>query len=267
MALFEPILKWPGGKRRLLRFILPLIPGEFGTYYEPFLGGGALFFALQPRSAVLADKNRDLISAYRQIKTNPEDVISALCDLQNNERAYYRVRAWQPDTVVERAARLIYLATLSFNGIHRVNLRGTFNVPYGYKKHLKTCEPLRIREASRILNAAKLKSQDFEQTVQPATAGDLIYFDPPYTTTHGDNGFVKYNARIFTWEDQKRLARTAFRLASRGCSVLVSNADHPSIRELYRGFDVSVVERYSIMAASGNFRRRITECVFYVAGR
>ena len=262
---FEPLLKWPGGKRRLLQSILPLIPTEFGTYYEPFLGGGALFFALQPHSAVLADKNRDLISTYRQIKTNPDDVISALGNLQNNERAYYTVRAWEPDTPVERAARLIYLAALSFNGIHRVNLRGAFNVPYGYKQHLKPCEPLRIREASRILNAARLKSQDFERTVRPATSGDLVYFDPPYTTTHGNNGFVKYNARIFTWKDQERLARIALQLASRGCSVLVSNADHPSIRELYRDFDVLVIKRYSIMAASGNFRRLITECVFYAA--
>jgi DNA adenine methylase len=243
--------------------LLPLAPVEFGTYYEPFLGGGALFFALQPANSVLSDKNEDLITTYTQVRNRPELVIRALKKLRNTEDAYYEVRARQPGSAVERAARLVYLTTLSFNGIHRVNLRGFFNVPYGFKTHLKPCEPTRILEASRILRKATLFCQDFEETVKNAEGGDFVYLDPPYTTAHSSNGFVKYNAKIFTWDDQRRLSDVARKLAQRGCTVMVSNGDHSSIRSLYKDFEIARLGRYSIIAASRSFRRRITECVFY----
>ena len=256
-------MKWPGGKRGLLKFIVPQVPKEYGTYYEPFLGGGALFFALQPSKAVLADKNSELISMYRQVQRNPEELIRVLRTLRNSERAYYRIREWRPTTAIEKAARLIYLATLSFNGIHRVNLKGKFNVPYGHKVHVDPCDAAKIRETSRILEGTNLKCQDFERTLQSAEKGDLVYIDPPYTTAHANNGFIKYNSKIFTWDDQRRLANIARELANRGCSVLVSNADHVSIRELYCDFDFTEIKRHSIIAASGSFRRLITECLFY----
>jgi DNA adenine methylase len=258
-----PLLKWPGGKRRLVKFIIPLIPDGFNRYYEPFLGSGALFFAVRPQRASLSDRNPDLISAYGQVRNNPEAVIKQLQKLSNSEKNYYAVRSSVPNSESESAARLIYLCRLSFNGIHRVNLKGKFNVPYGYKTHLNPCEPEKIRAASEMLKWARIECQDFEAAVASAKKGDLVYLDPPYTTAHANNGFLKYNAKIFTWDDQKRLAGVARELAGRGCVVIVSNADHLSIRGLYTGFGILEIDRHSVIAASGRFRRRITECVFH----
>jgi len=138
-GLGAPLLKWPGGKRRLVRFILTLVPKEFNRYYEPFLGSGALFFALRPKRALLADRNLDLITTYKQVRDNPRAIIKHLRKLRNTEEDYYAIRAATPECESEKAARLIYLTTLSFNGIHRVNLKGVFNVPYGYKTHQPLC--------------------------------------------------------------------------------------------------------------------------------
>jgi DNA adenine methylase len=258
-----PLLKWPGGKRRLVQFILPLVPRKFNHYYEPFLGSGAVFFALRPTKAFLSDRNPDLISTYRQVRDNPLAVIKELRKLRNTEKNYYAIRSANPKSDPQKAARLIYLSTLSFNGIHRVNLRGAFNVPYGFKTHLTPCEPNRIHAASEVLRRTEIECQDFEVAVANAKKGDVVYLDPPYTTAHANNGFLKYNAKIFTWDDQKRLAEIAHELAKRGCSVIISNADHYSIRRLYKDFKVLEIDRYSVIAASGKFRRRITEYAFY----
>jgi len=261
-----PLVKWPGGKRGLLRALLPLVPSDYRRYYEPFLGGGALFFALRPDRSILGDRNCELISMYREVRDNPDRVIASLRRLKNTEKEYYRVRASRPIAGAARAARLLYLMTLAFNGIHRVNLRGEFNVPYGFKTHLDPCEEPKIRQASIALANTRLVNEDFERTVASAAAGDVVYLDPPYTTSHRNNGFVKYNAKIFTWNDQRRLAALAERLVKRGCSVIVSNADHESIDELYRGFDKVRVPRHSVIAASAHFRRGVSECVFYRVG-
>ena len=251
-----PLLKWPGGKRNLLHLILPLVPSKFNRYFEPFFGGGALFFALRPRKAFISDKNAELIHAYSQVRDRPDAVIRELRRLPNSEEDYYKVRSSIPKNEAARAARMIYLITLAFNGIYRVNLRGEFNVPYGYKTHLDPCDGDRIRKASELLRGAIIKDQDFEEALRPASDGDLVYLDPPYTVAHGANGFVKYNAKIFSWTTSA-LARTAKELANRGCTVIVSNADHASIRRLYRGFEIAVLERSSIIAASSDFRSRI----------
>jgi DNA adenine methylase len=262
-APLEPLLKWPGGKRRLLNYILPLIPKDFSRYFEPFFGSGAVFFALRPTNAVLSDKNSHLICMYNQIRDNPEAVIRQLKQFRNTEKAYYEIRSANPKAESAIAARLIYLSALSFNGIHRVNLRGLFNVPYGHKTYLNPCEPQKIFDASRALKHVEIKCQDFQTAVSGAHKNDVVYLDPPYTTAHTNNGFLKYNAKIFTWDDQKRLARIAYKLADRGCFVIVSNADHVSIRRLYRDFNVMNVARYSVIAASRQFRRPINECIFY----
>jgi DNA adenine methylase len=261
-----PLLKWPGGKRSLLKTILPLVPKRFNRYFEPFFGGGALFFALQPDKAYLSDKNAELIHAYSQVRDHPSTVIRELRKLRNSERHYYNIRENMPTGDAARAARLIYLITLAFNGIYRVNLKGEFNVPYGYKTHLNPCDEERIHEASTILKGAVVREEDFEKALSGCKTGDLVYLDPPYTVAHGNNGFIKYNAKIFSWEDQLRLARVAKDLATRGCTVIVSNADHSSIRKLYGDFVTTRLQRNSIIAASSNFRSRVTEHIFYAAG-
>lgn len=258
----QPLIKWPGGKRALAGSILKYVPEQFGTYYEPFMGGGAVFFALRPGSAVLSDANVDLINAYIQIRDNAEALARVLKSFKNSESDYYAIRATSPRTPVRKAARMLYLARLSFNGIHRVNLRGEFNVPYGYKTHLTAIDEDHLFSTSNALRTAEIRSGDFEHTTRDAAPGDVVYFDPPYTVAHGLNGFVKYNERIFSWHDQKRLAEHANALAKRGCRVIVSNADHQSIHELYKGFNCELIERPSVIAASSAHRRTITECIF-----
>jgi len=258
-----PLLKWPGGKRRLLENIIHLIPETFRYYYEPFFGGGALFFAVLPKYSCLSDNNPDLINCYIQIRDNPEKVISYLEKYENTKESYYRVREKVPINEIEKAARIIYLTTLSFNGIYRTNLKGKFNVPYGYKTHLEPCNPIRIREISASLAPAEIRCCDFEESVQNASNGDLIYFDPPYTVSHNNNGFCKYNEIIFSWNDQIRLARLANKLAKRECKVIISNAYHDSIKALYRNFNCRIIERHSVIAASRKFRRQISECIFF----
>ena len=163
-----PLLKWPGGKRKLVPLILRFVPSIFKNYYEPFLGGGAVFFAIRPQRAFLSDRNPELISTYTQIRDRPQAVIRDLQKLRNTETDYYAIRASIPRSESQRAARLIYLSTLSFNGIHRVNLKGVFNVPYGYKTHLKPCAPERIYKTSEVLRSAEIRCQDFEATVSMA---------------------------------------------------------------------------------------------------
>ena len=258
-----PLLKWPGGKRLLAKSLSAYLPRRWNRYYEPFLGGGALFFALAPSAATLSDANSALIETYAEIRDNPQGVVGALRKMHNSEREYYRIRSRVPEKANERAARFIYLCALAFNGIHRYNLEGKFNVPYGFKTHIEVCDEERIRAASERLRGASLVAADFEVVAQGAKAGDLIYFDPPYTVAHNNNGFVKYNASIFSWADQQRLARAAEAARQKGCSVMVSNANHCCIRDLYQKFNVATIKRHSIIASSGRFRRPITECVFW----
>lgn len=257
-----PLVKWAGGKRLLLKHIAPLVP-NFGAYYEPFLGGGALFFSLLPHRSVLSDKNAELINAFRQVRDNCEALIRSLQKLSNSEAIYYRLRDERPRGSLERAVRFLYLTRLSFNGIYRLNLKGKFNVPYGRKGHLSTCDPDHLRRASTSLRSSRILLGDFEEVATKAEDGDLVYFDPPYTVAHGNNGFLKYNAKIFSWADQVRLAELSRRLAVRGVHVIVSNADHASIRNLYSGFGSVLVSRYSVISASADYRRRITESIYY----
>lgn len=260
-----PLIKWPGGKRAIFENIVPHFPVTPKRYFEPFLGGGAVFFALQPKRSWLSDTNVELINLYRQVRDKPDDLIKILRTFKNSEDAYYQIRSQSFRSPMKRAARLMYLATLSFNGIHRVNLRGQFNVPYGYKTHLATCDENRIRAASHALASAQLDVADFETATRNASSGDLIYFDPPYTVAHAHNGFVKYNERIFSWADQVRLAEHARVLVQRGCHVVISNADHPSVRALYEGFSVKTIERFSRIAASSVHRKEITEVLFFAS--
>lgn len=259
----SPLLKWPGGKRALASSILPFIPKSSGRYFEPFVGGGALFFALSPASATLSDTNVDLIETYKIVRNRPRDLIRILRTMRNSEKQYYKIRAERPESPVQRAARFIYLCTLSFNGIHRYNLKGDFNVPYGFKTHLEVCDDQRILACSAKLKQSRLISGDFEAVVDKARKGDLIYLDPPYTVAHNNNGFVKYNASIFSWKDQERLAAAANSARERGCYVIVSNADHSCVKALYRKFNVETITRPSVIASSSEFRKTITESLFW----
>lgn len=265
-ARAAPLVKWPGGKRALLKDILRLLPLTANAYFEPFLGGAALFFAIQPTKATLSDTNEELINLYRQVRDAPDKLIKILRTHENSKSAYYQIRGESPRAPLRRAARLLYLTTLSFNGIHRVNLQGQFNVPYGYRTHLAPYDEDKIFAASRALTKADLHVEDFERATSQAECGDLVYFDPPYTVAHAHNGFLKYNEKIFSWDDQVRLSKHARLLAKRGCHVVISNAEHRSVRDLYRDFRCTRVERFSRIAASGEHRRIISETIYYSQG-
>jgi len=263
LTSLAPILKWPGGKRWLLDHLLKYGPRSFENYHEPFLGGAALFFKLQPQNAFLSDINHRLIETYRALKDEPRKVIAALRRLRNTKSEYYRVRdRYLPRSSAGLAAKVYYLQRLSFNGIYRENRFGQFNVPYGYKDHLAVYDRLHILAASKALAGANLVTGDFAGVLDRAKSGDFVYMDPPYTVAHNNNGFIKYNARMYSWQSQQELSAVAQELRSRGCFVMISNAYHSPLINLYtRGFRVVRISRNSVIAAQSEHRRRRSEAL------
>jgi DNA adenine methylase len=258
----EPFLKWAGSKRWLIPKLIDKLP-PFKTYYEPFVGSGGLFFALEPKRAILSDSNPELISCYRRVRDHCQDVIKVLKRLRPNKITYYRVRneLYPRGDRIQRAAYFIFLNKTCWNGLYRVNLEGRFNVPIGSWRHPpKIFDPEQLLIASRLLKRTKLKCCDFEDAVTELKKGDLVYFDPPYITTHLNNGFFHYNSKLFHHSDELRLARVAHYLTMKGVSVAVSNAAHPLIRQQYDGpFFKTEIDRHSTIAADVNHRSKIKE--------
>jgi DNA adenine methylase len=257
----DPFLKWPGGKRWLVHQYASLFPLQYRRYFEPFLGGGAVFFHLTPRRAVLADTNSELVNAYQSLKKHAQVIEKRLADLQrkHGETLYYRIRATRPTNAIDQAVRFLYLNRTCFNGIYRVNLRGEFNVPIGTKDRVAYPEGY-LQEIAACLRHASIRVADFEKTIDEAAADDFVFVDPPYTVMHNNNNFVKYNANLFSWTDQIRLVSAVRRAAQRGAAVMISNADHQSVRQLYRDFGTHHrVDRTSILAADLIHRRKTTE--------
>lgn len=262
VASLAPLFRWPGGKRWLTSQLLELIPDRYGRYFEPFVGAGALFFALRPGLASLSDANHDLMSCYAHVRDNHDQVARLLADMPRNEDSYYRIRSSSPVEGIARAARFIYLATLAFNGIYRVNQRGQFNVPYGGRSYSHLDFGQALAGYAAALSSATLTSGDFEAAVADASTGDVVYLDPPYTVAHANNGFMRYNDHIFSWADQRRLAGLAAELAGRGCILFISNAYHPSVRDLYPSFSSRILTRPSLIAPRRTARRPVHEYLF-----
>ncbi|MDR0400138.1 MAG: DNA adenine methylase [Treponema sp.] len=246
-ALVKPFLKWAGGKRQLLSEIKKHIPGDMDnyTYYEPFVGAGAVLFDLRPRRAVINDVNTQLMLTYAVIKENVEELIVLLKNHKdmNDKEYYYETRNLDRDsaafnklTHAEKAARLIFLNKTCFNGLYRVNSRGLFNVPYGRYKNPAICEESVLRRISRYLNTNEVKilNIDFEQALPDAGKHSLIYFDPPYHSQDKTN-FTGYQPGGFGREEQERLRDVMVDMTRRGAKCLLSNADTAYIRELYAG--------------------------------
>ena len=262
-------LRWPGGKRWASPILAPMIRKHLtGTYFEPFLGGGSIFFALAPPRAVLSDINGDLINTFKIVKHHPESLVRRLRLLPVTSSFYYEMRDEEPTAAISRAVRFLYLNRTCFGGIYRENARGLFNVPYG--GGCRTPDILwnrkLISNAAGALKCAELLSGDFEQTMNRAGRGDVVYCDPTYTVAHDNNGFVRYNERNFSWRDQERLADSATRAASRGATVLVSNAHHRSVRSLFRPQRCWALERISRVSAAPEGRRAVREYLFFWQG-
>jgi DNA adenine methylase len=258
--LSRPFLKWAGGKQWLVPMARHLLPATFeGTYYEPFVGGGALFFALRPKRAILGDINMDLITAYRTVRDDVESLIDILETYPHERTFYNNLRQTKPRDDIERSARFIYFNKTAYNGLYRVNLRGEFNVPFGKFINPSICQRDRLREASKSLKDRDLLCGDFSEALYNATVGDFVFLDPPYITGHTNNGFLKYNAPLFSWKDQERLSRAAKSLRERGVRVVISNAAHDEILRLYDGFFNYTVERSSRIGGPVETRRTIRE--------
>jgi DNA adenine methylase len=256
-----PFLKWAGGKRWLFTpEFVQSIP-SFARYVEPFLGGGAGFFALEPTRALLSDINEELIELYRVVRDYPGELIVALDHHQaaHSEGHFYRTRSERPKSRIARAARTLYLNRTCWNGLYRLNRRGAFNVPIGTKTAVALPSD-NFHQASAFLQSADIVVSDFEFAIDKAGEGDLLFVDPPYTVKHNMNGFVKYNETIFSWSDQLRLKDALVRASRRGASIIITNADHHSVRELYSGFGQQVsLERASIISGKSTGRSLISE--------
>jgi DNA adenine methylase len=255
-----PFLKWAGGKRWLTPRLGALLGSPLrARLVEPFVGSGAAFFGLEPTTALLGDMNEELIATFRGVRDHPDKVIRRLSRLTISRTAFKEMRQSKPRTDVGRAARLIYLNRTGFNGLYRVNQSGEFNVPYGCKVGTQLCDVDTLERASHALAQAVVLCQDFRQTLKSVIPGnDLVYVDPPYTVKHNNNGFQRYNERIFTWHDQEELAELLTELAGAGCRIVISNANHALVRKLYpaRLFHTYLLKRKTNMAA--NPRKRGT---------
>ena len=270
---YKPFVKWAGGKRGLLKQILPLIPKEFNNYYEPFVGGGALFFELfskgllQNKKVVISDINSELINSYNIIKNKPSELIYILKEYKKNhsKEFYYKVRELDrkdnysnlPD--VEKAARFIYLNKTCFNGLYRVNKKGFFNTPIGRYKNPNIADEETILNASEALQNAIIKEQSFEKVLESAQKEDFVYFDPPYYPLNETSNFTSYDSNIFLENEQIKLYEVFDNLAKKEVFVLESNSDTPFIKELYKNYETNTIQANRFINSKANKRGKIGE--------
>ena len=260
----RPFLKWAGGKGKLIQQYIPYFPKKFKTYYEPFLGGAAVFFYLNPPSAALTDINAELVNAYRCVRDNVEELILNLevHQLRHCRDYYYEVRQCPGVTNIEKAARLIYLNKTCFNGLYRENSKGAFNVPIGKYKNPKICNPALLRSVSAALQNAQINVRPFEDILEHASScDDFVYFDPPYHPLSPTSNFTAYSRYSFTQDDQIRLKYVFAELAERGVKVMLSNSDCPFIRELYSDFNINSIIAPRLINSDARKRGKITEVV------
>ena len=240
----RPFVKWAGGKRQLISTLDTNLPDEFGTYFEPFLGGGTLFFHIlarrHPQRCSISDLNHNLIMTYTTIRDNVDDLISSLKNHQKNYREnpkeyYYLVRQSDPQNQVEKSSRLLFLNRTCYNGLYRVNSQGKFNVPFGRYSNPNIVNESKIRSVSKVLRSEDIliRHRDFKMVLDDAKKNDLVYFDPPYVSVSSTANFTSYTNNGFTRDDLCRLAELCYKLDRQGCKVLLSNSDSETVSELF----------------------------------
>jgi DNA adenine methylase len=262
-AIAKPFLRWAGGKRWLAKHLTGISRLKFNNYYEPFLGGGATFFSIcPPKRSYLSDLNVELIETYQSVKDNVDDVIESLKKFRNTEEYYYKIRDKKFPTPSERAARFIYLNHTSYNGIFRVNLKGVYNVPYGFRKK-DFLDEATLRNAHSALQKASLASGDFMEILKKVKPRDFVFLDPPYTVSHNNNGFIKYNEKIFSLDDQIRLSSLIDGIKERGAYYILTNAAHKKIEEIFEKGDYKmIVNRASLIGGTNSQRGTTDELLF-----
>lgn len=268
----KPFVKWAGGKRQIIDKLKEHVPEEFGTYFEPFVGGGALLFELEPEKAVINDSNRELMNVYEciQDETKLEKMLRELDKYEANhsEEFYFEIRNKDRDKAkfwkivdYKRAARTIYLNKACFNGLYRVNSRNEFNVPFNKKDKVNTYDGPNMRTIHAYFNYrdVTLLSCDFEEAVKDAKKGDFIYFDPPYDSD--TSTFNSYTEDGFDRNEQVRLARVFKELSDKGCYVMLSNHNTSLIKELYKDFNIHLIEAKRNINANGKKRGKVEEVI------
>ncbi len=268
----KPFVKWAGGKRQVINELLKYVPDEFDTYYEPFVGGGALLFELSPKKAVINDSNEELMNVYNVLCN--EEKFKKMCNLLNSyetkhsEEFYYNIRnkdrsktAFNRLSDYTRAARTIYLNKACFNGLYRVNSKNEFNVPFGKKTHVNTYEGSNLITVSNYLtmNDVKILSVDFEEAVKDAKKGDFVYFDPPYDSD--TKSFTSYTETGFDKSEQTRLARVFKELDKKGVYVMLSNHSTVLVNELYKGYHIYTIEAKRNINSNGKKRGKVEELI------
>lgn len=255
----RPFLKWAGGKSRLIQQYIPYLPKNYKTYYEPFLGGGAVFFYLQPPTAILTDINAELITTYCCVRDQVEELICLLKEhkKRHNRDYYYHVRANPGNTDLEQAARLIYLNKTCFNGLYRVNSQGKFNVPLGRYENPNICHENLLRSASAALASAEIKHADFVDVLNHrSSSDDFVFCDPPYHPISSTSYFTSYNRNSFGEKDQERLRDTCAELASRGVKVMICNSDCELIINLYKQINFNIYPIAAPRSINSNSEKR-----------
>ncbi|RYY36440.1 MAG: DNA adenine methylase [Sphingobacteriaceae bacterium] len=248
--LVAPVLKWVGGKRQLIPAITKLLPKKFNNYYEPFIGGGALFFHLQPKNAVINDVNADLINVYQVIKDNPDELIEDLKEHQNTSEYFYNIRNLdRSDEInllsnIQRASRVLFLNKTCFNGLYRVNNAGEFNTPFGFYKNPNIVNHITIKAVSNYLNTnnINISNIDYADCISDIKKGSFVYFDPPYHPITQTSNFTGYVQGGFNIAEQERLKSVCDLLNSKGISFLLSNSSADFIRDLYKDYTIHTVQ-------------------------
>ena len=274
--LVSPVLKWVGGKRQLISDIEPLIPESISTYVEPFVGGGAVLFHLQPKKAIINDYNQELMNVYQVIKDKPNELIEVLQEHKglNSEDYFYEIRSldrsenYENMTDVEKAGRVIYLNKTCFNGLFRVNRAGFFNTPYGKYKNPSIVNEVTIKAVSNYFNSAKIKflTGDYKEALRRLRRGAFVYFDPPYVPISSSSSFTGYTEHGFDYEKQVELRDECLKLHNRGVKFLQSNSYSPEILELYsdqKVFNIEIVKAKRSINSQVDKRGEISEVLIY----
>lgn len=264
----KPIIKWAGGKRQLIKELKNLMPNRYERYFEPFIGGGALFFELKPINAFINDYNEELINLYKVVRDNPEKLIEDVCKHQNESEYYYKTRALDRDikkfkklTDIKRASRFLYLNKTGFNGLYRVNSKGECNVPFGRYKNPNYCEPVNVKACSELLHNTEISNGNFEIIKEKVKKGDFVYFDPPYVPLNSSSNFTGYTDKGFDEDMQFRLRELCDYIDSIGAYFMLSNSYTDYILELYKTYTIHTVEASRHINSKASGRGKIKEVI------
>ena len=263
MAKITSFIRWAGGKSWLVPYVEQLIYElNFNNYYEPFMGGASIFFAIDtPNARFLSDVNAELVNTFCAVRDNPKAIISYLKEYEADERSYYLIRSSITNGKYKKAARFLYLNANSFNGLYRVNRSGKYNVPYGHKKTNVNYD--RLIEVSKKLKNVEIICEDFEALKPKISNGDLIFLDPPYTVSKEDTGFIGYNSTLFSLEDQNRLASLVDYIQSVGAYFILTNAAHETILSIFKDKGRRIIlERNSLIGGKNSYRGKVQEYIF-----